>query len=62
VELDGASVRVTIEHGAGERDPELRYYTEVAADAAEALGGALTVAREDALERLTLRLPRNDRE
>lgn len=62
VELDGASVRVTIEHDAGEPDPELRYYAEVAADAAEALGGALNVVRESALERLTLRLPRNDRE
>jgi signal transduction histidine kinase len=62
VELDGASVRVTIEHAAGESEPELRYYTEVATAAAEALGGGLAVRREDALERLTLRLPRNDRE
>ena len=62
VEQDGASLRVTIEHAAGEPDPELRYYTEVATAAAEALGGGLTVTREDVLERLTLRLPRNDRE
>jgi signal transduction histidine kinase len=62
VELDGASLRVTIEHTSGEPDPELGYYTEVAALAAVALGGALNVVHDGALERLTLRLPRNDRE
>jgi hypothetical protein len=62
VEPDGGSLRVTIEHALGVPDPELGYYTEVAAAAAEALGGGLTVAREGALERVVLRLPRNDRE
>ncbi|WP_242346944.1 histidine kinase dimerization/phospho-acceptor domain-containing protein [Anaeromyxobacter terrae] len=62
VEPEAASLRVTIEHAAGEPDPELGYYTDVAAAAARALGGELAVVREGALERLTLRLPRNDRE
>ncbi|ABS26461.1 HAMP domain-containing sensor histidine kinase [Anaeromyxobacter sp. Fw109-5] len=62
VEPDGGNLRVTIEHALGDPDPELAYYTEVAADGAEALGGGLTIAREGALERLVLYLPRNDRE
>jgi hypothetical protein len=55
-------VRVTIEHSATDPDPELRYYSDVAAAAAEALGGAFSQERDGAVERLSLRLPRNDRE
>jgi signal transduction histidine kinase len=56
---DGRAV-LTIEHGAGDRDPALGYYTEVAAAAAKALGGAFGQERRDAVERLSLTLPRND--
>jgi signal transduction histidine kinase len=59
---DGPDVRVSIEHTAADPDPELRYYTEVATAAAEALGGAFAHAREAGTERVSLRLPRNDRE
>jgi signal transduction histidine kinase len=55
---DGRAV-LTIEHGAGDRDPALGYYTEVAAAAAKALGGAFVQERRDAAEQLSLTLPRN---
>ena len=51
---------LTIEHGAGDRDPALGYYSEVAAAAAKALGGAFLQERRDTVERLSLTLPRND--
>lgn len=54
-------VQVTIEHTAGEPDADLRYYTEVAGAAAEALGGALALTRAGELERLLLTLPRMER-
>jgi signal transduction histidine kinase len=59
---DGPDVRVVIEHAVAEPDPELGDYTEVAAAAAELLGGALAVSHDGGTERLFLRLPRNDRE
>jgi signal transduction histidine kinase len=59
---EGSQVGVSIEHTAAEPDPELRYYTEVATAAAEALGGAFAHVREGGIERVTLRLPRNERE
>lgn len=59
---DGPDVRVAIEHTAADPDPELRYYSDVAAAAAEALGGAFSQARDGEVERLSLRLPRNERE
>jgi signal transduction histidine kinase len=61
VGLDGEDVRLTIAHTAAEADPELRYYTDVAAEAAAALGGALAIERQREEERVSLRLPRNDR-
>ncbi len=59
---DGPDVRVAIEHTAADPDPELGYYFEVAVAAAEALGGEFSQARDGAVERLSLRLPRNERE
>lgn len=59
---EGPDVRVSIEHTIAEPDPELRYYTAVAAAAADALGGEFAHAVEGEVERLTLRLPRNDHE
>ncbi len=58
----GPDVVVAIEHTAGDPDPDLGYYTDVAAAAAGALGGRFSLDRQDAIERLTLTLPRNDRE
>jgi signal transduction histidine kinase len=58
--LDGQAV-VRLEHVAGERDIETGYYTDVVATAAEGLGGALLLERDGSTERITLRLPRNDR-
>jgi hypothetical protein len=60
-ETDGVSAVIRIEHVAGDPDPETGYYTEVAGAAAEALGGELAVSGSEGIERLTLRLPRNDR-
>jgi signal transduction histidine kinase len=59
---DGPDVRVEIEHAVTEPDPELGYYTAVAAAAADLLGGALAVSHDHGTEKLFLRLPRNDRE
>ncbi len=61
-ELLGLDAVVAIEHTAGDPDPDLGYYTEVAAAAADALGGRFSLERGDATERLMLTLPRNDRE
>ncbi len=58
---EGTDVRVAIEHTATDPDPDLRYYTEVAAAAAEALGGEFAQERDAGTERLSLRLPRIDR-
>ncbi len=58
----GADAVVAIEHTAGDPDPDLGYYTGVAAAAADALGGRFSLDRRDAIERLTFTLPRNDRE
>jgi signal transduction histidine kinase len=61
-EARGAVAAVTIEHVPGESEPELRYYSEVAAAAAKALGGDFSHGRQDGVERLALALPRNERE
>jgi signal transduction histidine kinase len=60
-ETRGALAALEIEHVAGDPDPALGYYTGVAAAAARALGGELSVVRSDGTERLSLALPRNDR-
>lgn len=60
-EVRGEEAWVLIEHGAGDSDPESGYYSDVAAAGAAALGGSVTVEREGSLERVILRLPRNDR-
>jgi signal transduction histidine kinase len=57
----GALAAVEIEHVAGDPDPALGYYTEVAQAAAKALGGEFAHDRRDGVERLSLALPRNDR-
>jgi signal transduction histidine kinase len=58
----GREVQMVIEHAAGDPDPEVGYYSGVAAATAGALGGALSISHEGALERVLLRLPRYDRE
>ncbi len=60
-EVRGELAVVEIEHAAGDPDPSLGYYTEVAAAAAKALGGEFAQHRRDGVERLSLALPRNDR-
>jgi signal transduction histidine kinase len=62
VEARGSSVVVAVEHVAGDPDPALGYYTEVAAGAASALGGSFARERRDGAVRFSLTLPRNDRE
>ena len=59
---EGPDVRVSIEHTIAEPDPELRYYTDVAAAAAAALGGDFARSGDSGIERVSLRLPRNERE
>jgi signal transduction histidine kinase len=55
---DGGDATLTIEHGAGDRDAELGYYTDVVAEAARSLDGRLAIFREGGVERVVLRLPR----
>jgi signal transduction histidine kinase len=60
-----ASVRgavVAIEHTPGDPDPDLRYYSDVARAAARALGGEFTQERRSDGVRLSLVLPRIERE
>ena len=52
---DGSTL--TVVHTQGATPPGLGYYPEVAAEAAEALGGRLTRAAEGGRERVTLLLP-----
>ncbi len=61
-ETQGQDAVVVIEHTAGDPDPGVGYYTGVVAAAADALGGRFSLDRRDGAERLTLTLPRNDRE
>jgi signal transduction histidine kinase len=61
-EARGPVAAIAVEHVAGASDPELRYYSEVAAAAAKALGGEFAQERRDGVERLSLALPRNERE
>ncbi len=58
---DGDAV-LALRHTAGDPDPDLGYYTEVAAAAADSLGGRFSLERRDGIETLSLALPRNDRE
>jgi signal transduction histidine kinase len=58
----GRLAALSIEHVAGDPDPALGYYTEVAAAAAHALGGEFVQERRDGVERLSLALPGNERE
>lgn len=60
-ETRGALAALEIDHVAGDPDPSLGYYSEVAAAAARALGGEFSQIRRDGTERLSLALPRNDR-
>ena len=62
VEARGPDAVLDLRHTAGDRDPELEYYTEVVAAAADSLGGRFTTERRDGSEMLSLALPRNDRE
>lgn len=60
-EARGELAALELEHAAGDPDPALGYYCEVAAAAAKALGGEFAHERRDGLERVSLALPRNDR-
>lgn len=57
---DGGEAVLSIEHSAGDPVAALEYYTGVASAAARALEGSLSIARGDGVERIALRLPRND--
>lgn len=59
---DGGRAVLRVEHAIGDRDPETGYYSDVAAAAAAALGGSLSVERDADVERLFLRLPGNGHE
>ncbi|HET9552909.1 MAG TPA: histidine kinase [Anaeromyxobacteraceae bacterium] len=58
----GEVASLALVHTAGDPDPDLGYYTEVAAAAARALGGSFEHQRADGQERLLLRLPRGGHE
>ncbi len=60
-EARGELAALELEHAAGDPDPALGYYSEVAAAAARALGGKFAHERRDGVERVSLELPRNDR-
>jgi len=53
---------VVIEHAAGDPDGDLGYDTDVLVAGAEALGGRFERTRNERTERLTLTVPRNERE
>jgi signal transduction histidine kinase len=61
-EARGPVAAIVVEHVAGDPDPDLGYYTDVVAAAARALGGELLQERRDGVERISLALPRNERE
>jgi signal transduction histidine kinase len=61
-EASGRKALVAIEHTPGDPDPDLRYYSEVAAAAARALGGEFSQERRSDAVRLSLVLPRTERE
>jgi signal transduction histidine kinase len=58
----GKSAIVELEHTPGDPDPDLRYYSEVARAAAKGLGGGFTLDRRPDLVKLSLALPRIERE
>jgi signal transduction histidine kinase len=60
--LAPASAVVAMEHTPGDPDPDLRYYSEVASAAAHALGGEFSQERRNDGVRLSLALPRVERE
>jgi signal transduction histidine kinase len=55
-------VAIVVEHAAGDPDGDLGYDTDVLVAGAEALGGRFERARDERTERLTLTVPRNERE
>jgi signal transduction histidine kinase len=61
-EASGRSAVVAIEHTPGDLDPDVRYYGEVATAAATALGGSFSAERRSDAVRLSLTLPRIERE
>jgi signal transduction histidine kinase len=61
-DVNGRSAIVDIEHTPGDPDPDLRYYSEVARAAAEGLGGTFTEDRKPEVVKLSLALPRIERE
>ncbi len=60
-QANGAATAVGIEHAEGAPDPD-RYYTDAAVAAARLLGGNVAEERRDGVARLTLTLPRNEKE
>lgn len=60
--IRGATATISIDHVAGDPDPDLGYYDDVIAAAAKALGGEFAQERRDGVERLSLALPRNEHE
>jgi signal transduction histidine kinase len=61
-EASGRKALVAIEHTPGDPDPDLRYYSDVAVEAARALGGEFSQERRNDAVRLSLVLPRIERE
>ncbi len=62
VEAREREAAIVVEHAASDPDGDLGYDTEVLAAGAEALGGRFERAKGERTERLTLAVPRNDRE
>jgi hypothetical protein len=60
VAVEPAAAVLEVSHPAGDPDPDLGYYSEVAVVAAAALGGSLQLDRDGQAARLTLRLPRDE--
>jgi len=58
---EGQWAVLAVTHAAGDPDPDLGYYSEVAAAAAAALGGSLEAGGDGRQARFTLRLPRDER-
>jgi signal transduction histidine kinase len=61
-EVRNGVATIGIEHVAGDPDPDLGYYTDVAAAAATALGGRFAQERRAGAVHVSLTLPRNERE
>ncbi len=61
-EVKGPGAVIAFEHTAGAPDPDLEYYSLVTDAAAKALGGRFALDRKDGGVRLSLALPRIERE